>query len=222
MKLDLDRFRRQYHRDGVTRVPDVVPREVAGRWLEKAMDLCESLGRARDYRAGEADILGDGGENRYVILDGLAIRDHFPDMPTWYVALQGLVSAVTFADVTVSPYERSGMSILVYRGTNASQSWHFDSNPITALLYLTTNTEGATECRLLHDIPDKRKGRLRRIFPVSGSLLLMQGRRVWHRGTPVHREVKVACPWNYYTATDTWRPEGMDELIYGPDVKARP
>ena len=43
----------------------------------------------------------------------------------------------------------------------------------------------------------------------------MQGRRVWHCAEPIITETKIACPLNYYTVDDWWRPDGIDDLVYG-------
>ena len=59
---------------------------------------------------------------------------------------------MTLQDVTTSThkYPRSCVNVKIYRGRGSQQGWHFDTNTITALLYLSTNQEAR---HLLRDHP---------------------------------------------------------------------
>jgi hypothetical protein len=81
---------------------------------------------------------------------------------------------------------------------------------------LTNNEEGGTQCRLLPSRPNQEQHEFKIIKPRAGTALLMQGRWVLHRGLEMEKEIKVACPWNYYSSTDQWRPEEFDQRIYEP------
>lgn len=215
MYLNLEHHRREYFYNGATLIPEAIDAELIRVWRQRAFRLASSQGLRRDLQASKKDVLGDGGDYHYRVFDGLLVQKHWPEMLACYRALVGLVSAVTLENVRTSPYERSAVNVLMYQGNNDQQSWHFDTNRISALLYLTTNTQGGTECQLLTDNPHQTEKRFRTFLPQEGALLLMQGRKVWHRGCSVQQETKVVCLWNYYAANDTWRPEGIDELLYG-------
>lgn len=224
MWLDWERHRREYFYDGLTVLPGIVPLEIVERWRDQALAAAEICGINRDFDANDVDVLGDGGHYKYVVIDGFGVRRHLSSMVDWYKALVPLVAAVTLQDVLTSPHGgRSDVNVLVYRGAGSQQSWHYDTNPITVLLYLTSNQDGGTECELFTHNPAVPGKRLHTVRPQAGSILLMQGRKVWHRSAPVLHETKITCPWNYYTVDDTWRPEGIDELVYGsPGVIAEP
>jgi hypothetical protein len=221
MRIDLDRHRAEYHLNRLTVVPGVVDLDQIEAWTSKVLELTDG-GQAiqrDDEGRGGSSILDGGGAYRHFILDGLQVRRHLPDLLATYEALKCLVAVVTHHDVTTSTrkYPRSAVNVKVYRGQGSQQGWHYDTNAITGLLYLTTNQEGATCCEVTREHPsaDMRTKTVRRVLPVAGSLLIMQGRSVWHCAEPVTTETKIAAPLNYYTAEDSWRPEGIDNLVYG-------
>jgi hypothetical protein len=225
MLIELDRHRAEYHNDLLTIVPDVLNPDAAGSIARRTLDLIERGGAIHRDQIGTGDtaVLDGGGAYRHWVVDGLRVLEHFPDLMAIYEALKSLVSAVTLQDVTTSTekFPRSCVNLKVYRGEGSEQGWHFDTNAITGLLYLTTNTKGGTRCEIPRYHPDEalRTTETRVIQPFAGSLLIMQGRRVWHRADPVDDEVKIVAPLNYYTATDYWRPEGIDNLVYGLAAK---
>jgi hypothetical protein len=221
MKLNLDRHRAEYHNDLLTVVPDVIDADLLGAWNERVEQLL-AAGRAirRDEEGrGGGEVLDGGGAYRHFVLDGLMVRQHLPGLMVAYEVLKHVIAAVTLHDVRTAAraYPRSAVNVKVYRGEGSQQGWHYDTNAITGLLYLTTNREGGTLCRIPRDHPVEalRTHQERRVLPVAGSLLIMQGRRVWHRAEPMTAETKVVAPLNYYTADDLWRPEGIDDLVYG-------
>jgi hypothetical protein len=221
MRIDLDRHRAEYHLDLLTVVPDVVDPSQIEQWKDRILRLVESKEaiERNDQGGGNAKVLDGGGVYRHFVIDGLMVKRHLPDLIATYEALKYLVAAVTLQDVTTSThkYARSAVNVKVYRGPDSQQGSHFDTNPITGLLYLTTNQEGATCCEITRAHPgeDRRTKITRRVLPVAGSLLIMQGRRVWHCAEPMTTETKIVCPLNYYTSDDWWRPDGIDDLVYG-------
>src|SRR5262249_34000202 len=108
----------------------------------------------------------------------------------------------------------SDMNFLVYDRTGQTIGVHRDTNPLSVVVYLTTGREGATRCRLLKRRCDER-ARYVDVFPEEGNVLVMQGRKVLHKGLPVVSETKVVAVWNYYYKADVWRPNGFDALLYG-------
>jgi hypothetical protein len=215
MFLNLDQCRREYFHEGLTVIADAVPAASVAIWREQALRLARRGGIRRDLRADTQDVLGDGGNYHYRVVDGTTIREELPEMIQCYQSMVGLISAVTLDNVEPSPYERSAVNLILYEGKGDQQAWHYDTNRITALLYLTTNQEGGTECVLLDDNPHRPVKRTRIVLPQAGALLIMQGRKVWHRGLPVNQQTKLVALWNYYAPDDSWRPEGLDTLLYG-------
>jgi hypothetical protein len=214
MRLNLDEHRRDYFLDGVTIVKDLFPASLIARWRDWAVRYSGTAGRRLDATAGDDwtyQLPGD--QHAYSLISGSAIREHLPEMLHWYEALIPTVSAVTHQDVVPSPYPCSDVNILVYDRPGNTIGWHHDTNLITVLIYLTENNEGGTECRLLPGRPGEEP-RTRTFLPRAGAVLLMQGRWVLHRGLPVRDEIKIVAPWNYYSTTDQWRPDGFDAAIY--------
>jgi hypothetical protein len=148
------------------------------------------------------------------MIDGRAIKEHLPDMHRAYHELLAVVREVVSPLAVASPYDCSDMNILIYEPPGACIGWHRDTNAVTVLVYLTTNSEGGTEVRPLARAPDDPAPAARVVLPREGAVLLMQGRWAVHRGLPVTSEVKVACPWNYYLEDDYKRPEGLDDRLY--------
>lgn len=99
--------------------------------------------------------------------------------------------------------------------TGDQQGWHFDSNEITGVLYLTsTEKTGFTE------IDPLNSNSFVKVFPKAGSLLLLQGRECWHRASPVaDGEEKVICTFNFFRAqTEQNRDANMNPIIFGESI----
>ena len=54
-----------------------------------------------------------------------------------YAALPALLGALTDRQVVPSAYERSSLNVKAVLDQGDGQGWHRDTNPLTALLYLT-------------------------------------------------------------------------------------
>jgi hypothetical protein len=216
MRLNLERHRREFFLEGATVLTGLFPPRLIEHWRRWALAHARAVGQVLDGRAGHDWVYNrEGDRHAYVMVRGRVVEAHLPEMGHWYQALVPTVSILTHQDVVASPYEDSRLNLLVYDRPGSAIGWHRDTNPITFLLYLSDNAEGGTECRLLPRRPGGPR-RVRTFLPRAGAVLLMQGRWVPHRGLPVGREVKVVAPWNYYAADDAWRPQGLDERLYGP------
>lgn len=216
MLPDLMRHLAELSRDGLTVVPPgtVIPESAIKRWRTFAFDSARALGHNLEATARDWVYNRDGERHSYAMVDGAVIKSHLPDMHTWYEALTPLVSVMMQEDAVVSPHPLSDVNVLLYDRPADAIGWHYDTNPITFLLYLTDNSEGGTECRLLKRRHDETP-RVRIIQPRAGAVLLMKGRCVEHRGLPVQTEKKACAVWNYYAVGDLGRPSGYDEAIYG-------
>jgi len=212
LRLNLNLHRSEYEVLGFT-VLDVIPEDIALAWGEAIVFAIHNPGRGRriDVEDPRGEVgEGIGGRLYYDLVDGIDCEEVVPSMVDAYRILPALLSAVTGLDVVVSPYQRSKVCGKRYPAGGGEQGWHFDTNGITVVAYLSTNEDGPTIIRPLDGSPEQH------VFPKAGSLLLMQGRKVWHKGGRAIAEDKTISPWNYYVEGDTWRPPGLDEQIYGP------
>jgi hypothetical protein len=97
--------------------------------------------------------------------------------------------------------------------------WHVDSNPMTALLFVTTHVRG-TGGELVFR-PDPRlspdEAWEHVVHPESGELLVFDARESAHGVMPVGGgEVRITVPMNYYFADGAVsRPADLDAYLYG-------
>jgi len=216
--FEIERHRHEYLYNYVTVVPGVIPLETCNRLNVAIGDhIRDGVPRNVQHEGqGTRGELDYGGAYRHHLFDGSHIRAHFPYLMGVYQVLRPLVSLITCCDVVHSPYPVSDVNIKAYPSAGGTIGWHEDTNGITCLIYLTTNTEG----QLLLDVPvskpwmDEVRFERRTIQPVAGSMLLMQGRKVKHMSTPMASEVKNVVVYNFYQRGDTWRPTNFDELVY--------
>jgi hypothetical protein len=210
--LPLTDHQAEYKYRGFT-VLDIIPEDLALSWgvaIASAIDA----GRGKHV---DGDKHPDGvGSGRlfYDVIDGNVCEEVAPSMLAVYRSLPALWSAITGLDVVCSPHPRSKVDGTRYPAGGGQQGWHFDQNGVTVLMYLTTNPDGGATW-----IQPLDGGLEVRVFPKAGSILLMQGRKVWHCGGPTAGTAKVISPWNYYVKGDTHRPDGVDDEIYGRSEK---
>jgi hypothetical protein len=146
----------------------------------------------------------EGGWSRYALLDGYAVQDHYPELMAIYQDQAMRLSEELDREVITSPYPQSAVNIKIY-GPDTCQGWHYDSQPLTCLLYLTHGA--ATEVQQPEGVMQ--------VLPEPGAMLIMEGRRMLHRvlentGT----DPRLTVPFNYYYPHDTYRPPEMDQAIY--------
>jgi hypothetical protein len=148
---------------------------------------------------------GECATNHSVIRSSDVIK-HFPTLYGFYLALPLIVEPIVSRPVVLSPHPKSAVTINVYEA-GASHRWHFDTNAVTALLYLTDDKNPTT----LVDLQGEEQ---RLDFYQPGDLLVMQGRRVKHCVPPVGSQ-RVTVPLNLYHPDDTHRPANQDAIVYG-------
>jgi hypothetical protein len=211
---DLALRRHEYWFDGLTVLPGAFSFECAA-WRAWALSTGKTLAVTVNGIADDTWTYQEPGhKHRYLMIDGVAIKEHLPDMHRAYLDFLPVLREVISPFAVSSPYSPSDMNILVYEPPGACIGWHRDTNAVTVLVYLTTNTEGGTEVQPLRRAPDDAAPPTRIIQPHEGAVLLMQGRWVLHRGLPVENQVKVACAWNYYLTDDIKRPLDFDARLY--------
>ena len=217
--FDINKCCYQYHNNKLTIISNIIPEDICENMAKRAEQLASS-GKTIHVDSkglGTSDVLDGGGDYLYKVMDMNKVIQYFPELVPFYHGMVPLISAISHCNVITSPHPGSEVTLKVYQGNGTTQGWHYDTNAITALLYLTTNQEGATVCKIQKHHPSRKNPRIetRKIYPRAGSLLLMKGREVWHCSEPLINELKVIVPLNYYLNNDTWRPEGIDELVHG-------
>jgi hypothetical protein len=151
------------------------------------------------------------GKNLYNYLDTFAILEACPEIVDFYVGNIEWLRKLTDAEVVRSNYFKSAITAVQFEAPGSTQTWHRESNPVTAILYLTDNpTQGAIEV-IGNDTSDSTF-----LYPKRGRLIVMNGRYIPHRVHAMEtseRRVSLVC--NYYLRGDHARPADADSLIYG-------
>lgn len=210
--LDVQKAREEYATRGFTVLDGCVQDDLCRVLAFKAKDFLGQFHRVSRPQ-GAAGPLDDGEPYDYWILPREGVTRLFPELEGVYATLPGVLGEITGEHVIVSPHRDSAISVKVHIGSGGLHGAHRDTNPITALLYLTDCESGRTVGKTLEGLPFE-------CTPRAGRMLVMQGRRLWHRGEEVQPgDFKVCVPFNFYTPTDTWRPAGMDDFIYGGGPK---
>jgi len=153
------------------------------------------------------DVADEQGLYKYRYLDSMQLYGLCPDLRDLYNMTRLVVGRMTREAVIASPYHLSQTLGISYANFGDQQGYHRDTQPITALLYLTA-CEGGDTVLTTFD------GKERRIRPEVGKLLIMQGRHVRHASAPVTRGTKAVLAMNFYVEGDLWRPESLDDPDY--------
>lgn len=150
------------------------------------------------------------GHLKYAAIDRYETDKVLPKLKQFYEYFCSELRNITKLNVITSPYERSAYYCKAYTEKEDEQGWHFDTNGLTVVLYLTTNTSGATE------IEPSNTSKLVHVFPKGGTALVLQGRECWHRACPIeNEEIKVIILLNYYVDKAQAREPSLDKIIFG-------
>ena len=197
--------------DGYVCISEAVPVQTAEHWLEQASKCFAMHGRRVDREEGPAVALDEGGPYHYTVAASDDVRRWIPELVAWYEsgAILGLLTRLCGREVVVSPYPNSAITLKQYDEVD-SQGWHQDTNPLTVLLFLTAASAGqAIEI-------EGRDGAKIQLGHSAGDALVMFGRELKHRVlSPGPAAPRVAIPLNYYHPDDLWRPDEVDEVVYG-------
>ncbi len=162
-------------------------------------------------KCAPAPEIGDlGGAYDYLILDRNSLDDLLG--PTYignlYESVRVHATMATGVQLLESPFHRSSVSMKRF-AAGGLQGWHYDTNSMTALLYLTSCGGGETR----FTAPEKQ------IEPVAGRLAVFDGENWLHEAERVRSGIKLTMSFNLYRADrEPRRPKGIDELVYGAPV----
>lgn len=204
---NLDSYREEFIRDGFTLVKGAIRPETALLWAERARD---KVGNRVDRTHGEAKNLDEGGAYHYRAANAYETHEILPELFGWYETAPLWLQHIVQRDVICSPYPSSAITLKVYDRPGDEQGWHLDTNPLTVLLILTaTQGDYGTEM-------ETRSGTHFNLKNDPGDCFVFLGRELRHRVPPLPtNHWRVTIPLNYYHPDDTWRPEGMDDIVYG-------
>jgi hypothetical protein len=195
----LESLQAAFQQGDVIQITDFIDGALAETLASRAVEMVDGHGIKRDGYPKR------GGRSLHAILDGFVVDKHFRELAEIYDRARALAEAVVQKDVVLSPHQRSGVNIRVYRGAESEDGWHYDSNPLSALLYLTNGGQPTqfqvTESSLMD------------IYPRAGTLLLFEGRSKLHH-VPKGSELRVTCPLNLYYVTDLARPDRVDQVLF--------
>jgi hypothetical protein len=183
---------------------DAIP--MASDWAQRFLD--SAAGSRVHLAERDRTVEAGGGDNNHRALDRFTVDAVVPEVGLFYPQLLLSVRHAVSRYAILGPYRRSGYYVKIYEQPGDAQGWHFDTNSISAIAYLTTNATGATEI-------NGSDGRTHLVYPEAGRLLLLDGRRCWHRAQPVEQEVKVTLLLDYYLLGHRLRKLHLDRLIFG-------
>lgn len=147
-----------------------------------------------------------GGKSFYRVIGGDDVANHFRPIQDFYIDLCAILSTELDRDVITSPYTLSGVNIRVYPEGKGIGGWHYDTQPLTALLYMT----GGSPTEVIG-----RDGNTYYVQPTPGTVLVMEGRECLHRILLQESGDRISVPLNYYYPGDTERPSYVDDHIFG-------
>lgn len=203
----MSNYKEELETNRCTLVKEFIQPDKARAWAQRAR---EGVKTRLDVDSTEVKNLSEGGAYHHGIADGLESYKILPEIFGIYESLTTYLSELTGRKVITSPYEKSTVTLKVYDKPNDQQSWHKDTNAFTALLILTDTVGNyGTEIEGIDGVTFNLEN-------TAGDLWLMYGRELRHRVPAVPEgKWRVTVPMNYYFVDDTWRPEGMDDLVYG-------
>jgi hypothetical protein len=206
----IDQLTAEYHSTGVVVIPGVLPESVCSTLVERVETLI--AGEYSQWLDRTAQRYGEpGGILRHGLIDGLVIRKHLLEIQTLYHALHPLVGALTGQSIVSGLYPISDINMVVYQHGSVKGP-HFDTVPVSLLLFLTSHPEDTNQGSLCYE---SLTGRTVEYFPRAGDIFLFQGRRVRHWVKAITAPLmRIVVNANYYTADDHSRDPGIDELLY--------
>ncbi|WP_313651451.1 hypothetical protein [Pseudomonas soli] len=216
--FDMNRYRYEYFYDMATVIEGVLPETLCDELASRAQVVIDEKGVDLVRHSGlGTDAVSDlGGDYHHHIFKDDDVRRCLPELYAVYHALVPLVSLVTHTDTVVSPYPLSDVNIKAYPPGGGTLGLHYDTNGITVLLFLTSNSEAPLRMQIERTHPSKNTPWIehKKIYARKGALLVMQGRKVLHDSEPTVSEQKLSVVCNYYERHDTYRHEDFDNFVY--------
>jgi hypothetical protein len=203
--------RASFDAHGVLLVPGFLSPSAAGSLADCATGLAARRG-IHIRRAAEGHTLD------YRVVTGDVIREEAAAIYALYESaplLEWIRQAAGTDAVALSPHLRSAVNINVLDAAGQQYRWHTDAVPYTALVFLTTLPPSAGGAFLVRT----RRGELMTVPPVSGQLVLIDGRQCAHAVAPMREDVlRITVPM-VFPAYRNERPSGLDDYLYSGDER---
>jgi hypothetical protein len=201
--------RTEFSVHGLTRLGGFIPpRDAIALGLDAYRTIIEK-GRARTTAAetGALDIPRNAMR--------FASVAEWPVLSGLYAGVRAMASLVANAELSLSPYGPMGSVVRLMDQPGDRDDWHYDSNPISAVLYLSSHPESVGDGQL--DWMQSDGGGHYTIWPEPGDLIVFMGRKILHRVPPLLAKgtTRVACVFNLYPPGDLWRPFSLDGYLWG-------
>lgn len=181
--------------------------ELHSHW--KVLDGGSLTSREEQFRDGTPPKVG--------VVTGELIAEQLPWLDALYRhEFLSLVNTLVEGHYEVSADLRSSMNInTTPRGSR--YEWHVDSNPVTALLFVTSHKPAEGGQLLFRPDPVTRPGEAweLQISPQAGTLLIFDGREAAHVVTHLNMGLRLSIPMNYYLVGHQERPADLQEHLYG-------
>lgn len=196
----INKHQQEYQYDFATVIDNILQNTFCEELKERVNHIIESnLVPLVNYFGLGNDLVKDkGGKYYHHIFKRSDIKKHLPELISLYHSILTLISLVTLKDAIVSPYEQSNINIKAYPAGGGTLGEHYDTNGITVLLFLTSNTEAPLRMQIPRSHPSKGKWiEYKKIYAKQGSLLIMKGREILHDCEPTINEQKLSVVLNY-------------------------
>ena len=177
---------------------------------------------------------------RYSVIDGEAIAQSLPEVAAIFEEMRRALAAATGREVVPLADARAAINVNI-TAPGGEYRWHYDRNPLTAIVYLNSVEGGAIE---LHPhyrlfLGRFRHSRLQRFFdcvlgsrwmraiaaapvvvsPAGGRVVVMNGSRCLHSVRRVERGTRIALVFAYdYAGGDTCEASDLDRYLYTGDA----
>jgi hypothetical protein len=163
------------------------------------------------------EFFGSAAEAHVGVVTGDIVAETVPWLDGLYrTEILARINSLGLGQYEVSADLRSGINLnTTLKG--ARYEWHVDSNPMTALLFITTHEPADGGQLLFRPDPEARPGESweLQVSPKSGTLLLFDAREAAHVVTEVLTGRRISAPMNYYDAGKQERPADLDGYLYG-------
>lgn len=194
---------------GLIDVREMLPSD----WSAQIDSLSRSIARAATLKGGTSTSLESVGTTiAYRLIAGDDVASTLP----WLVKLyekEFLQVAEQFSgqSLVVDDSTTSAININVLEPGEGGYEWHLDSNPVTALLFMSSHLHhegGMLELR-------SADNHLLSIEPLAGTLAIFDARLCPHRVTAPAKGLRVSAPMNYFLAGEQQeRPDDLDKALY--------
>lgn len=194
--------RDNFQAEGFVAIPNYISRSKVNSGMTK---LAENEAYKKVI---EKNVYTSAGKSSHEAIDSYDLRKIWPESKQIYKAVYSEMILAFYPSAQVSPYERAAFYIKKYVPPDGEQGWHYDTNCLSGILYLTNNDNGETE--IITECNNRVK-----VFPRAGKLLVIKGGTIWHRAAPVKSHDKITMIMNFYLPGYEKRPDWIDSKIFG-------